>query len=412
MATNANRKIDACADSITAPEPGLTPEELIARAVALRPLLRESQVDCEKAGRVPEPVNAKLVEAGFFRIVQPRRFGGYEFDIPTYYRVMMELARGCTETGWVVSLVAGNPLLLAKYSEQAQREAYGVTGDYRCAGSYAPPGRAVPVEGGYRVTANWKNGSGCDISTHFMPLVMIERPEGMSPALILVDRDQFTIVDDWNVIGMRGTGSKQVVADNIFTPEHRVMPCAGMDRGAEPLNSICEISDNPMYSGIVSPFLLSQTAAVAVGTAWAALDHYEEILRTRKSPYPPYEEKYKDPTAQRNFGTAFRLATTAESALINAGVEFMEYARQAKAGTAPFDDARVMRLRAIAVQCVQLAWEAFDIVFQAGGTSSAARQGSPLERILRNFAVLRTHAVLQPEMTAGLVGRAHFGVVK
>jgi 3-hydroxy-9,10-secoandrosta-1,3,5(10)-triene-9,17-dione monooxygenase len=243
-----------------------------------------------------------------------------------------------------------------------------------------------------------------------MPLVMIEGGAEPVPAQILIDRDQFEIVDDWNVIGMRGTGSKQVVADDIFVPEHRVMRCHGMARGAEPVSLECATSGNPMYSTVISPFLISQTASVAVGTARAALDHYEDILWNTKASYPPYMEKYHSPIHQRNYGTASRLVAAAETALVGAGHEFMEYARQATEEGIPFDDARSVRLRAVAVQSAQLGWEAFQLIFQAGGTSTAAREGHPLTRILRNFAVLKTHAVLQLEDAAGVVGRVQFGL--
>ncbi len=81
---------------VRAPEPDLTPAEMLERAIALRPLLRSRQADCEALGRVPDDVNAELIRQGFYRIVQPRRFGGYEFDVPTFYKVMMEVARGWT----------------------------------------------------------------------------------------------------------------------------------------------------------------------------------------------------------------------------------------------------------------------------------------------------------------------------
>ena len=233
-----------------------------------------------------------------------------------------------------------------------------------------------------------------------MPLVMIEGEGGPTPAQILIDKDQYEIIDDWNVIGMRGTGSKRVVATDIFVPEHRIMRCHGMNRGAEPLDLLCKTSDNPMYSTAISPFLISQTAAVAVGTARAAVDHYEDILRNKKSAYPPYKEKMHDPIHQRNLGTALRLVATAEASLIQAGHEFMDYAQEARDTGRAFDDKRSLRLRSIAVQSVQLGWDAFQMIFHAGGTSTAAREGHPLTRILRNFSVLRTHAVLQLEDAA------------
>ena len=86
---------------IAPPNPNLTPEEMLRSAGDVRPLLRARQAECEAAGRVPEDVNAELIRRGFYRIIQPRRFGGYEFDIPTFYKVMMEVARGCADTGWV-----------------------------------------------------------------------------------------------------------------------------------------------------------------------------------------------------------------------------------------------------------------------------------------------------------------------
>lgn len=409
-ATVSSVRDQAVPSAIAQPEPDLTPAELLRRAEALRPKLRAYEEECERQGRMPQDLNDELDAAGFYRIVQLKRFGGYEFDVPTFYRVMMEIARGGTDAGWVLALVSGQPVVLSKFSEQAQIEAYGTTGEFRAAGSFAPPGRATPVKGGYRVSATWQNGSGCDISTHFMPLVMIEEDGELVPAQILVDRKDFEIVDDWNVIGMRGTGSKRVIANDIFVPEHRVMRCHGMQRGAEPLDLNCTTSDNPMYSTAISPFLISQTAAVAVGTARAALDHYEDILWNKKSAYPPYKEKFNDPIHQRNFGTALRLVSTAEAALVGAGSEFMDYARQWQEQGIPFDDKRALRLRSIAVQSVQLGWDAFQLIFHAGGTSTAAREGHPLTRILRNFSVLRTHAVLQLEDAAHAVGRVQFGL--
>jgi 3-hydroxy-9,10-secoandrosta-1,3,5(10)-triene-9,17-dione monooxygenase len=395
---------------IAPPEPGLTPAEMIRRAVAFRPRLREMQEECEKQGRLPEEMCKELDAAGFFRIVQPRRFGGYEFDIPTFYRVMIEIARGCTETGWVMSLVGGHSMMVAKLPEQAQVEAYGETGEMRCPGSFAPPGTAERVDGGYIVNGAWRNGSGCDISTHFMPLVMLGEGGQQTPLQVLLDRSQYEIFDDWNVMGMRGTGSKQVIAKDILIPEYRAIAVAGMNRGAEPLVADQGISDNPMYRTLVGPFLVGELAAVAVGSAWAALDHYEHLFRTKKSPYPPYQEKYRDPQALCQFGTALRLITMAQSALLQSGEDYVRYAKE-QAGQGPeFDEHKELGLRLVAIQCVQTAWEAFDLIFQTSGTSSSARVDHPLSRLLRNFAVLRTHAVLQLDSSAVAAARIHFGL--
>ena len=94
---------------IPPPEPTLTPHEMLERARKLRPVLRERQAACEELGRLPEETNQDFLDAGFYRIVQPRRFGGYEFSLTDFIRVMAEVSRGCPESGWVLTLTSGHP---------------------------------------------------------------------------------------------------------------------------------------------------------------------------------------------------------------------------------------------------------------------------------------------------------------
>lgn len=410
MTTTASTPLTGDAGAIPQPDPSTTPDELVERARALRPLLRASQIKAQELGRVAPEVQAELEKAGFFRILQPRRFGGYEFDVTTFFRVMIELSRGCTETGWVTCLVGGHTMMINKYPAETQVGMYGTTGEVRCPGSFAPPGTAKRVEGGYRVTGGWRNASGCDISTHFMPLVLLAGVDKPTPMQIILDRDQYDIVDDWDVVGMRATGSKKVVSNDVFVPENRAIFVAGMERGAEPLRSTCSTSDNPIFQTLVGPFLVGELAAVAVGAGRAALDHFEENLRTAKASYPPYNEKFRDPIAQQHYGTAFRLIATAEAALLRSGDDYARFAREAVAGTHTFDEEREMTQRLISLEVVQRCWEAFDLLFQTGGTSMSARRLGPMERLLRNFAVLRTHIVLQLDNAATLTGRLRFGL--
>src|SRR5215471_6168485 len=95
--------------SIDPPEPSLQPIQMIARAVAMRSVLRERQAECEQLGRIPDQTNTEFVQAGFYRVVQPRCFGGYEFDLSTFVRLMTEVARGCVESAWTLALTAGHP---------------------------------------------------------------------------------------------------------------------------------------------------------------------------------------------------------------------------------------------------------------------------------------------------------------
>jgi 3-hydroxy-9,10-secoandrosta-1,3,5(10)-triene-9,17-dione monooxygenase len=396
---------------IAAPEPQLTPEQMIQRAIELRPLLRARQAECEALGRVPDDVNAALIRAGFYRVIQPRKFGGYEFDVPTFLRVMMEISRGCSSTGWVLALTSGHPLIVANFPEAGQREVYGTTGEFRCPAAFNPPGTAIPVAGGYRVSGGWVSASGCDLSTHFLSCATVQEPDAKSPRVLqtLFERDQYKIVDDWHVMGMQGTGSKQVVAEGAFVPAHRTIEAVAPGRGAEPAVR-ANIYENPMYLGRIAAFLIGESAAVAVGGARGALDLYEEILRTKRAYHPPYHERFKEPEFQHHYGRALALIATAEAALGRAGQEYMDYAREEGAGGATFDDAKDQRIILIYQQCIRMAWEATDLIYRTVGTTHAAKEGQPIGRFFRNLAVINTHPALQQDRTAIVAARTCFGL--
>jgi len=115
---------------IQAPEPGLTPDDLLHRARAMRATLRTRQDACEQAGRILDETNNEFINAGFYRILQPRRFGGYEFDLPLFIQVMMEVSRGCSESGWVLALTAGHAVIIASLPEIAEAALLKMGADY------------------------------------------------------------------------------------------------------------------------------------------------------------------------------------------------------------------------------------------------------------------------------------------
>jgi len=399
-------------EKIAPPEPDLTPAELLHRAEAMCPMLRERQAACEAAGRISDETNHEFIRAGFYRILQPRRFGGYEFDLPCFLKVMTAVSRGCPESGWVLALTAGHAFLMSLFPDAGQREAFGTRGEFRAPAVAAPGGTATPVDGGYRVKGAWDYASGCDVATHFIGAAMLldaasKRPQSMM--YVLFDRDQYTIIDNWHVIGMQGTGSRRVVIEETFVPSYRVLHTT--DASGSLVHSHPGIAHhaNPMYQGRVVPLLVSETVAVAVGAARGALDIYGEILRTKKRPYPPFEPLLDQAEFQRHFGHAQSLIDTAEAALTQLASNYMEQARrQAEDGIAIADEEE-RRLLMIEQQCVRMSWEAMELMFRTAGSSSATAS-SPLGRYFRNLAVIRTHITLQLDRTAVNAGRLHFGM--
>ncbi|MGH6991647.1 MAG: acyl-CoA dehydrogenase family protein, partial [Stellaceae bacterium] len=262
---------------ITPPEPDLTPAEMIRRAAAMRPILRQRQAACEANGAILPETNDEFIRAGFYRIVQPRRFGGYEFDPVTYFKVMMEVARGCPSSGWVLALVAGHPIMFAVFPDEAQFDAYGMNGEFR-APAVGSPAHAEPAPGGWRVSGAWDYASGCDIATHLIGGAERTGPNGHPIHMhILVERGQFTIIDNWRMVGMQGSGSRRAVVDNIFVPAHRAVDWTiWMDN--PPIDMANRLLKNPVYHGRKPTFFIAEAVAVAVGIARGALDLYEEVL--------------------------------------------------------------------------------------------------------------------------------------
>lgn len=408
---NVRPSPDAMPAPISPPEPDLTPADLIERATRLRDVLRGGQEQCEAQGRISDAINDQLIRAGFYRIIQPRCFGGYEFDVPTFHRVMMEIGRGCPETGWVVALTSGHPLILANFPLEGQADLYGPHGEFRCPAAFNPPGTAVPVSGGYRVTASWPSASGCDLGTHHMGSALVTgadgKPTGEAIQCVLT-RDQYRIVDDWHVMGMQGTGSKRIVAEDVFVPARRTIFAVGPGRGSEPAHRPGLLA-NPMYLGRIASFLIGESAAVAVGAARGALDLYEDVLRAKRTYFPPHHERFREPEFQAHFGRALGLVATAEAALIRAGEEYMEYGRAEAAGE-PFSDEKDQRLILILLHCMHMAWEGVELIYRTVGTSDAAKDGAMIGRIFRGMAVINTHPALQLERSALNAARTRFGL--
>jgi 3-hydroxy-9,10-secoandrosta-1,3,5(10)-triene-9,17-dione monooxygenase len=412
MAIGVTSSAEQISHSIPLPEPDLTVDELLRRADAMRPWLRERQAECEALGELPADTNDRFLAAGFYRILQPRLFGGYEFALPDFIRVMLAVARGCSDSAWVLALTAGHTVLAAQLSENAQREVFGATGDFRAPGVGMPGGAGVLADGGIRVNGAWDYASGCDLATHFFGSTMVRDPAtntSLGNAWILFDRHQFKIVDNWNVIGMQGTGSRRVVMEDAFVPADRALWF--LDGQGRPVRDQPghALHPNPMYHGWLAPLLISEVAAVSVGAARGALDIYEEILRNKKTNFPPFHARSQQAEFQQHFGEAQALIDTAEAALLKMTADYMDLARKHVVEATPLEEETERRFILMEQHITRLAWDAVELMFRTSGTSAASKS-SPLGRALRNLAVIRTHVTLQLDHTAANAGRLHFGL--
>ena len=303
------------------PEPDLTPAELIARAAALKPLLRQQQAENDERGFYSQELHQAFLDAGLYRTLQPRMFGGYEFDIPTFYRAMLEISHGHPSAGWCLTLCASHPFLIASHwSERAQRELFGPDGDFAAPHRVPPTGMLTPAEGGYRLTGLWDFCSGVPHSTHLVCGARLPVADGPPEVFcVAVPREELRILDDWGgdrTLGMRASGSHSVEIKDAFIPAHHAVPLQGLFTRPEDMRSGTpgtRLHGNPMYLGrVAGPYHMSLITPV-IGAAKAALDEYQDLIRTKNTNFPPIVPRAEHEDFQRALGQATILADAAEN---------------------------------------------------------------------------------------------------
>jgi 3-hydroxy-9,10-secoandrosta-1,3,5(10)-triene-9,17-dione monooxygenase len=404
-----NGHADVRTHEVPVPEPDLTPEAIIGRARALIPAVRDQQDEAERLGHHTADLERQFVAAGFYRILQPRRFGGYEFDLPTFWRVMLAVSAGDPGTGWGLTLGSHHALVVGAYfSEEGQRAIFGPSGDFRCPHRPPPMGSAEPADGGYVVSGTWDYCSGIAHATHFMGNALVAGTTDRIAVVIPVD--QVTVLPDWGdgiTLGMNSSGSNSVRADAVFVPSRCTAPGDWTHRADQAPG--VGVHGNPMYCGRIYGVYHAGLVIPVIGAARAALAEYEQIIKTRPTIFPPQVPRYTHPDYQRPYGQAVALTDAAEAIVLFAGDRYMELARRWDEAGEPFTREDDVRLFAMLQQAGQLAARAVELIMAAAG-SSAAKRGTRLQRYYRDVSMYHGHIAAQHLTTAGELARVHFGL--
>jgi alkylation response protein AidB-like acyl-CoA dehydrogenase len=395
--------VDITSDATMPPGTAPTTAELVARARALRPLLAANAGQGEADRRVVEESIQALIGAGLFKIAVPRRYGGYETSVRTMLEVSAAVGEADGGTAWVLTLVNVCNWLIGLFPRQAQDDVFGADPAALASGVLAPTATTVKVEGGWRVTGKWYYNSGSWHATWAGLGIPVTDADGavVNQGLALIPRGDLGLEDTWFVAGMKSTGSNCLVADDVFVPEHRVMLVPPAIVGEYPSENL---GDEPFYRSALVPVLALVLVGPQLGMGQAALDYV--ISKAAKKPvsYTFFTAQTESAGFQLQIAEAARLLDTARLHAFRAADDI----DRAAAGEYPdvLTRARIRSDTGYVAECVT---RAIDILLYAHGAAAFA-DVSPLQRIWRDSATAARHAVVSPQVSYEVYGKALLGV--
>jgi 3-hydroxy-9,10-secoandrosta-1,3,5(10)-triene-9,17-dione monooxygenase len=369
----------------------LTDTELLyRRARDLVPVLRERTAETASLGKLPDATIDTMQAAGFFRIMQPNRYGGFEMDPDVFFRVQMILAEGCMSTAWVLGVVAIHNWQLALFDDKAQQDVWGEDDSTLISSSYMPVGKVEHVEGGYKLSGHWGFSSGskhCDWA--FLGAMVPPVKEGEAPdyRTFLVPRSDYDIVDNWDVSGLEGTGSNDIVVADAFVPEYRTHRSVHGFECNSPGNAL---NNHPIYRLPFGQIFVRAVCSSAVGALKGVTNSYITVNKDRVG-LNDGNKIATDPDAQMALAMAISTVDECETVMFRNFELMLEAAREGT--TLPMEDRIKMRFDAslVAGKCS----DAINHMFIACGAQGIFRD-HPLNRAWLDINAGRTHVANNP----------------
>ncbi|MFC9787119.1 3-hydroxy-9,10-secoandrosta-1,3,5(10)-triene-9,17-dione monooxygenase oxygenase subunit [Rhodococcus sp. NPDC127528] len=365
------------------------------------PALRERAQEAEDNRRVPDESIKEIRETGFFRLLQPARYGGMESDLAPFYSAVKLIAGACGSTGWVSSVLGAHNWHLATFPEQAQDDMWAENPDTLISSAYAPMGRATATEGGYRLSGTWSFSSGSAYAGGAILGTLILGADGkaVDNVAMLVPAEDYIIEDVWHTVGLRGTGSNNIVVEDVFVPEHRVLSFADSFRCECPGQSV---NTDPLYRVPLFSLMSTTIATPLVGMASGAYEAHVEHQKGRVRAYGGEKSK-DDPFAKVRVAQA---ASEIDAAWLQLTTNISDIAAAARTGAVPM--ALRTKVRRDQVRASERAIYAIDRLFENSG-ASAISTGTPIQRFWRDAHSARVHVVNDPEAALKMFGDQEFG---
>ncbi|MEV7567080.1 3-hydroxy-9,10-secoandrosta-1,3,5(10)-triene-9,17-dione monooxygenase oxygenase subunit [Streptomyces tanashiensis] len=271
-------------------------DDVLTAVRALAPALRERAAEAEGLRRVPDASVGELEAAGFFRLLRPRAYGGLAADPAVFYAAVHEIAKACGSTGWAASVLGVHPWYVAQFEPRAQEEVWGADGSTRICSSHAPTGKVVPVDGGFRLSGRWHFSAGCDHAHWALLGGVVDDRDGRPVDVLtfLVPRADYRVDDVWDTVGLRGSGSNDILVEDAFVPAHRTL-------GYGPVTALrCpgqDIHPDPLYRLPYAAVFTTAISTAMVGIAEGA--HEDQVAAARRRLKGPHgRPAAEDPFAQ------------------------------------------------------------------------------------------------------------------
>lgn len=375
-------------------------DELLARARALAPRLRERAQACEEARCVPAETIGDFRREGLIRMTQPLRYGGFESGWDVLCEVTQILAAACGSQAWIQRICADHAMMVATFPPEAQEDVWGRDHNVLVSAAFDPTGRARPADGGWRFSGRHGFSSGIDHAEWLICGGFIEEDDALGgPHFFLVPKSDVTVIDDWQVMGLAGTGSKSFEVEDAFVPAHRFLDGPKARRGENPGSAV---NKAPVYRTPRGGITSNGFAALSVGMAKGVIADWLDYTRPRKSRGIPIADKQ---STQIIAARSAAEADAAEALYLGTVREAMRVL-ESGAGLTPMDLAKARRNAAFACK---LALKAGTRVFHAAG-GRALFLGQSLERQYRNLLGAVGHHGMVWDVAATAWGRLALGI--
>ncbi|MDV2115302.1 acyl-CoA dehydrogenase family protein [Alcaligenes faecalis] len=383
---------------------GQTANGLYERVCAILPELEARASQTEKNRAVPAENIQLLKSTGLHRIFLPISYGGYEASLPEFAQCLVKIASACASTAWAFGLMCTHNYLLAHYPKQLQDEVWADDPNCTASSSIAPLGHYEEAEGGIVLSGTFGWSSGCDHTEWAVLGVNRRNAQGQAIySLAVVPSCDYSIKDDWHCMAMSGSGSKSIVVDKVFVPNHRIQAIDDMlyeGRSA----GIALYPDSTLFHSPYRPYFASIFAAVGLGIAEKALALFIDKNRNRKRAYSGILVGTLPPMLLR-IGESTHQIKAARALMEQSWQDHRHHAEQQIYPS----QRTAVEWRTEQAYAIKMCTEAVNRLFAASG-GSAWLEHNPMQRLFRDVNITAAHAYTDYDLCSQAMGREQMGL--